>query len=202
LAKTPERHQTLVDLFRRRRIQKFYWAILNGTPTPAEGIINIPLTDAKLNGGRFRMTVQPDYKHHSGLMAGKKYGPTKRSTTFPAVTEYTVLKQFCNASLVEIRPITGFKHQIRAHMGLGLTCPVLGDHKFSTIDFDGKPQVVHGDILQRLGIRKAKSRDLPTYLHAKRIIIPDIAPGSDISIESKLPHNFVNMMKDLRLKPF
>jgi 23S rRNA-/tRNA-specific pseudouridylate synthase len=47
-----------------------------------------------------------------------------------------------NASLVEIKPVTGFKHQIRAHLGLGLGTPILGDHKYSYRDNVGKPQVI------------------------------------------------------------
>jgi hypothetical protein len=34
-------------------------------------------------------------------------------------------------SLIELQPTGGFQHQIRAHLGYGLGCPVLGDHKYS-----------------------------------------------------------------------
>ena len=40
--------------------------------------------------------------------------------------------------------------------GLGLGTPVLGDHKFSSINFDGKPQAIFGDILQRLEVRESR----------------------------------------------
>lgn len=33
--------------------------------------------------------------------------------------------------MVELLPKTGVKHQLRVHMGFGLSCPVLGDHKYS-----------------------------------------------------------------------
>ncbi len=36
-AKTKSMHKHLVRLFRERKIEKRYWAILNGTPTPSEG---------------------------------------------------------------------------------------------------------------------------------------------------------------------
>ena len=123
----------------------------------------------------------------------------------PAVTEYKTLKQNGNRSLLELQPITGFKHQIRAHIGLGLGTPVLGDHKFSSINFDGKPQAIFGDILQRLEVRESRSRDLPALLHAKRVIIPHPEPEEsgrrDIIIEANLPFYFNRIMKRLWLAP-
>lgn len=71
-----------------------------------------------------------------------------------AVTKYQVLDSSCGCSLVELQPLTGgfqplgdtlqprflsaaasvsagVKHQMRVHMALGLSCPILGDHKYS-----------------------------------------------------------------------
>lgn len=200
LAKTKDMHLTLVDLFRRRLIEKRYWAILNGTPTPSEGIIDIPLTETQLDG-RYRITVRPDYSSHSGIVSNKTRRIRNKSKLMPAVTEFTVLTQHNNASLVEVKPATGFKNQIRAHMGFGLNCPILGDHKFSHIKSVGMPQTVHGDILKRLGIRRTKARDLPMYLHAKKLLIPEIVQGRDVWIDAKLPHFFNKAMKTLLLKP-
>ena len=193
LAKSPSRHDYLTKMFKQRLVQKNYWAIVNGTPHPAEGIINIPLCETQL-GDRYRMTV-----------AQKKIKMT--SALFPAVTEYQTLKVKGNAALLELTPVTGFKHQIRVHLGLGLGCPVLGDHKFSSLLFDGKPQKIHGDILKRLQVRESKSRNLPMLLHAKRIQIP--LGGQDeanegrkqVKIECSLPHHFVRIMKALKVQP-
>ncbi len=110
------------------------------------GIISITLCEGVLPDGRRRITVQPDY---SGVQSEELYGnkqkrlhrSLRKVDFFPAVTEYKVLKTNVNTSLLEVKPITGFKHQVRAHLGLGLGCPILGDHKYSHIVDIGKPQV-------------------------------------------------------------
>ena len=189
LAKTQNQHDYLTKMFKQRLIKKSYWTIVNGTPEPSEGVINIPLCETQL-GDRYRMTV-----------LGKSPKKIKMtSTLFPAVTEYQTLKVKGNAALLEMTPITGYKHQIRAHLGLGLGCPVLGDHKFSSISFDGKPQKIHGDILKRLQVRESKSRNLPMLLHAKRIQMP-LEDGKLVKIECSLPHHFVRIMKALKVQP-
>ena len=106
-----------------------------------------------------------------------------------------------SAALVECGLRTGRKHQIRLHLGLGLGTPVLGDHKFSHADQLDRPQRVKGDIVDRLRIRGSKARDLPIFLHARRVAIPGILPAGDLVITANLPHFFTKTMKKLRLKP-
>ena len=43
-----------------------------------------------------------------------------------AITKYRVLDSNSKAALLEIQPLTGFQHQIRAHLAFGLGCPILG----------------------------------------------------------------------------
>ena len=52
LATTREMRTRLVELFRRRMIDKRYWAIVRGVPEPQEGIVDMPLAEAKLPDGR------------------------------------------------------------------------------------------------------------------------------------------------------
>ena len=49
-------HERLTDLFRRREIDKRYWAMVKGVPEPRQGIVNIPLAEIELRDGRHRMT--------------------------------------------------------------------------------------------------------------------------------------------------
>ena len=55
-AKTKEMHLKLVDLFKRRAVDKRYWVIVKGVPEPSQGILNIPLAEVELKDGRHRMT--------------------------------------------------------------------------------------------------------------------------------------------------
>ncbi len=43
-----------------------------------------------------------------------------------AVTKYRVMDSTSEAALLEIQPLTGIQHQIRAHLSFGLGCPILG----------------------------------------------------------------------------
>ena len=49
-------HQRLTDLFRRREIDKRYWAVVKGVPEPRQGIVNMPLAEVELGDGRHRIT--------------------------------------------------------------------------------------------------------------------------------------------------
>ena len=194
-AKTKEMELKLRKLFKEKKVQKTYLCICNGLPQADSGFIDIPVGEGSV-GTRRRMTLRPDYSNSSVI--NKK--ASAAGSVSQAVTKYSVVASHDNASLVETKILSGKKHQIRLHLGLGLGCPILGDHKFSYPDQMGKPQKVKGDIVNRLKIRKTKSRDLPIFLHAKRISIPDILPDGNLVITANLPHFFTKTMQKLRLK--
>ncbi len=93
------------------------------------------------------------------------------------------------------------RHQIRAHLGFGLGCPVMGDHKFTQIGEIGKPQKLSGETLHRLRIRQSMVRELPLYLHAKHVQIPEIVPGKQVWVDAGLPHFYTKALERLKLKP-
>src|SRR4051812_6915158 len=104
-----------------------------------------------------------------------------------AVTKYKVLCQRGNAALLEVEPETGLRHQIRVHLGFGLRCPILGDHKYSHLD-KMMPQKLPADMLLSLNIRQAKVRTVPMHLHARHIMIPEMgADGKNIFVHCPLP---------------
>ena len=195
-AKTKEMELKLRKLFAERKIKKNYLAVCNGTPQADSGVIDIPIGDGKF-GDRVRKTLRPDYDSNK-IVTNKK---TSDLVHDDAVTEYTVLSSVDNASFVSTTMLTGRKHQIRLHLGLGLGTPIIGDHKFSYPTEIGKPQKIHGDILQKLKLKKSKSRHLPIYLHARRVTVPKILPnGNDLVVVATLPHFFSKTLQKLKLK--
>ncbi|CAB4069458.1 RPUSD4 [Lepeophtheirus salmonis] len=195
LSSTEESHSRLTNYFRQRKITKIYWAITNGVPEPSEGIIDIPIREEKING------------HFRSMLIPRVNIPLKSRTrqftsghAQPAVSEYKVLNFNYNAALLEVNACTGFKHQIRAHLGFGLSTPILGDHKYSNIRGIGKPQKVNGEIILRLKTRLSKSRDIPLALHAREVIIPGVGGHSqDLRIIAGIPHYFSNLKSRLKL---
>lgn len=197
LATSEARRKHLKQLFAARKIVKTYFAITNGVPSPNEGIISIPIGEGKI-GDRYRPTLRPDYSNKDNkIITNKK---TSKSSSSHAGTEYKVLGSNRNASLVEILMISGVKHQIRVHLGLGLGTPILGDNKYSHIDQIGPPQRVIGSIVSRLGLKRSQTRNLPIFLHSKRVSIPDILHDKTLTIMASKPHFFTKVQRRLNLR--
>lgn len=93
-------------LFQHNKVEKTYWAVVEGAPPQAEGVIDQPLRKQSQDKRSWWMEVHPE-----GMVS---------------VTEYRVLGQAGGLSWVEFRPKTGRTHQIRVHAAF-LGCPVLGD---------------------------------------------------------------------------
>lgn len=115
LGKTPGAAAKLSGAFARRRAEKTYWALVLGTPKPAEGVMELHL--AKKGVGDREMVVPADPKDpHAD----------------PAETEFvTVSRAAHRVAWMALRPHTGRTHQLRAHM-LAMGHPILGDPKYRT----------------------------------------------------------------------
>lgn len=107
VAKDDAAHNALARALAERRIEKTYLALVEGTPRPAEGVIDAPV--ARDPRQRKRMAV---------VAAGRE-----------ALTEYRVVERVRGASLVEARPRTGRTHQIRVHLA-AVGHAVVGDRLY------------------------------------------------------------------------
>ena len=94
LAKDAETHRMLSEQFMSRDVEKYYLAIVDGTPEPESGHIEAPLAESTVTRGKMLV-------HKRGKAS---------------VTDYKILKKMGKYSLVYLRLHTGRMHQVRVHM--------------------------------------------------------------------------------------
>lgn len=108
-ARSSKALRRLNEEMRLRKIEKTYYALIQGFPPADEGQL-----EHYLAHGDFRADIVTDAKK------GKK-----------AQLLYKVTKKFEETSLLEIILVTGRYHQIRAQLG-AIGCPILGDRKYGS----------------------------------------------------------------------
>ncbi|XP_040297081.1 mitochondrial RNA pseudouridine synthase RPUSD4 isoform X1 [Bufo bufo] len=115
-----------------------------------------------------------------------------------AVTQYRTLEKSSGASLLELRPLTGVKHQLRAHLAMALNCPVLGDHKYSHW---GRlaPQKLPQPLLRALGLTSPQTRSLLLHLHAAQITLPSTAGRDPVVLHCSPPKHFLRTLRKLQI---
>jgi len=117
LGRTAAAAARLAQAFARRTAHKTYWAIVEGVPRPAAGVIDLSLAKTGLAD---RQRITPAAWGEEGAQS--------------AATEYATLARSAAAAAaawLALRPLTGRTHQLRAHM-LALGHPILGDRKYAT----------------------------------------------------------------------
>ncbi len=108
LAKSPGALASMSSLFESRRVEKRYWAVVEGEPAPAEWTC--------------RMRIAPDPKAASRMKLDEARGK-------PAETRFRVLEVRNRLALVEAQPLTGRTHQLRLHLAAA-GHSVLGDELY------------------------------------------------------------------------
>lgn len=106
LAKNDRTHQFLQNQFIERKVEKIYYALVDGIPKSSTGRIEAAIARSKKD--RKKMAVFPEGQ-------GRE-----------AVTYYQVLEQFDKHAYLEVKPETGRTHQIRVHLAF-IGIPIAGD---------------------------------------------------------------------------
>ncbi len=129
LARTPGVAAKLAAAFRSRQVQKTYWAVVAGRPSPQHGQIDLPLV--KFGGLRGGERVAVAHEDEEDAVS--------------AVTEYRTLDAAGRKiSWLELSPLTGRTHQLRVHC-VALGAPIVGDGKYGgqAAEVDGLPSKLH-----------------------------------------------------------
>lgn len=145
--------------FSGRTARKIYWALIVGVPSADEGLIDAPLAKQPGTGGE-KMHIDEE----NGL---------------PAKTRWRVIDRAGNrAAWVELQPLTGRTHQLRAHMA-AINHPILGDGKYG-----GQDAFLTGGLSRKL------------HLHARRLRI-DSPEGGALDVTAELPEHFRQSLETL-----
>ena len=136
-------------LFRQGRIGKTYWALVEGGPDEAEGLIDLPL--ATLEPGRgWWMKVDP-----RGAPSQTRWRLRGRGTMAGTPVAW-----------VEFEPLTGRTHQIRVHAA-AMGWPVVGDPIYGTARHVAHAPPLH---LHSRTVTVPLPKSLPTQVQAP---VPD-----------------------------
>jgi 23S rRNA pseudouridine955/2504/2580 synthase len=149
--------------FSGRTARKVYWALVVGVPERDEGLIDLALAKQPGTGGE-KMHVSQEH----GL---------------PAKTKWRTVEHAGNRTAwVELQPLTGRTHQLRAHMA-AIGHPIVGDAKYG-----GPDAFLTGGISRKL------------HLHARRIRI-DAPGGGAIDVTAELPPHMAESLATLGFEP-
>ncbi|EMJ89930.1 MULTISPECIES: RluA family pseudouridine synthase [Leptospira] len=113
IAKNDRAHGKLSELFRKREIEKKYYAWVQGHPPEESGTIDLPIARHPVE--RLKMTVS---------------SKGRRSITHYKVLKYINSRSGRKFSFIEVGLETGRTHQIRVHFQ-NQRCPVVGDLLYS-----------------------------------------------------------------------
>lgn len=161
IPRSQEMFKTLKRQFQYRTVKKYYTALVYGTMSKPEGVIDFNL--ARSSDGR-KMAARPTNQE------GKK-----------AITEYEVIKQWQNYSLLKVIIKTGRTHQIRAHMA-ALGHALVGDDWYGT------------------NKNKLKNKDLAldrVFLMASELSFLDLNKNRQI-YTAKLPKQLNDLLKVIK----
>lgn len=168
VAKDDEAYHRLTKQFKNRTVKKVYRAIVYGTVSSDEGLIDSEI--GRHPGERKRMSTRP--------RKGR-----------PAITRWKKMEAFEGAVLLEIFPQTGRTHQIRVHLS-SIGHPILGDPLYGR---KGRPGALHDPVLRKC-IRTLSRQ----ALHAQRLEFTHPRTGETVQFISPMPRDMEAVLECLR----
>jgi 23S rRNA pseudouridine1911/1915/1917 synthase len=163
-ARGKSNQQRMMELFKLRRVTKIYIAFVKGWLEQKQATIDNPVND---------------FNRREYLRKGKSpQGP--KTAGQPAVTQYQLLAQTEDFSVVAVTPLTGRTNQIRIHFKQ-IGHPLLGERVYAfrrdfAVDF------------RRLA------------LHAFSLSWPDPLTGKMITVQSPLPEDMTQFLEKHNLR--
>ncbi|VAI74136.1 unnamed protein product [Triticum turgidum subsp. durum] len=201
-------HWLFTSIKLARTASQRYWALVIGTPTESEGVISAPLTKGSRDHARPQENSSLRCSNRCPKIGHRQEGnrdvllddgkaervilahPSGIDGAQEAVTEYRVMGPTINGcSWIELRPLTGRKHQLRVHCAEALGTPIVGDYKYGWFvhqrwkqnpqpdfePFTGEPyklrrpeglEVQKGSVLSKVPL---------LHLHCREMVVPNIA---------------------------
>ncbi|GAB3828357.1 pseudouridine synthase [Pontibacter rugosus] len=109
MAKTSKALSRLNELFRSKKTQKTYWAVVQNRPQQEQGTL-------------IHWLVKDTSRNVTKAYAKENLGARSE-------LHYKLLRSQKEGHLLEVNPITGRSHQIRVQLS-SMRCPILGDLKY------------------------------------------------------------------------
>ena len=158
VASSERAYSALKAAFKERTVHKTYHALVQGLPDPIEGTIDAPIGRHPSSGWKFAVTDEG--KH--------------------AITHYSLIEAFREASLLDVHLETGRTHQIRVHMS-AIGHPCCGDPMYGS----------DPNLSKRLGL-------IRQWLHAVKLGFVHPGTGRWFEIETSYPDDLQNALDVLR----
>jgi 23S rRNA pseudouridine1911/1915/1917 synthase len=160
--------------FQRGRVGKAYLAVVFGSPAEDRYEVDLPLGAVSRDQFVFRQGLG---------------GQGERACK----TRFRVLQRLGELTLVEGEPVTGRRHQLRAHLALTGT-PIVGDKLYRLDDRDYRRFLSQGGLDPTLRDQLRADR---LMLHSHRLSIPHPRlPGQAIEIVAPMPEDMRRVLAE------
>lgn len=167
IAKNPDAYRHLSIKFEEREVKKVYHAVANGIHDFEDTVVNLPILPLK----------------DGNVKIDREQGK-------PALTVFSTVQAYTNATLIKCLPVTGRMHQIRIHLSC-LKAPIVNDQQYG-----GKP-IFLSQLKKKFNLKK-DTEEQPMMkriaLHARELTFADLN-GEELCITAEYPKDFSVFLK-------